>query len=139
MKKRVLQLVMTLHTLIYRLSGGRLLNVAERIILLSTLGRRSGMLRTAPLFSIRDSEAYVVIGSYGGSDAHPAWYYNLQTRPYALLYDRNRQLAVNAIFVSGAEYERLWALLVAANPTYAEYRKRTTRRLPIVRLEERRV
>lgn len=137
MRKTLLQFGMAVHTLVYRLSGGRLLNVNDQIILLGTLGRRSGKLRTVPLFSVRDGTAYVVIGSYGGSDAHPAWYYNLQARPHALVIDRTQQRAVTATFVGGADYERLWDLLVTANPAYADYRMRTTRRLPIVRLEER--
>ncbi len=136
-QKRFLQLVMALHTLIYRLSDGRLLNVGDQIILLSTLGRRSNQLRTAPLFSVRDGDAYVVIGSYGGGAVHPAWYHNLRARPHALVVDRARQFPVSATFVQGAEYDRLWTILVAANPTYAEYRSRTTRELPIVRLEQR--
>jgi deazaflavin-dependent oxidoreductase (nitroreductase family) len=134
-RKRFLQGVMAIHALIYRLSAGRLLNVDGQIILLSTIGRRSGQVRTAPLFCVRDGAAYVVIGSYGGSDTHPAWYYNLLAHPQALLTDGARRIPVTASFAAGAEYERLWGLLVAANPAYAEYRSRTVRQLPIVRLE----
>lgn len=60
--KRLLQFAMATHTLIYRLSRGRLLNVGDHIILLTTMGRKSGQLRTAPLYSVRDGDAYVVIG-----------------------------------------------------------------------------
>jgi deazaflavin-dependent oxidoreductase (nitroreductase family) len=135
LRKRFLQGVMAIHALIYRLSAGRLLNVDDQIILLSTIGRRSGQMRTAPLFCVRDGAAYVVIGSYGGSDTHPAWYYNLLAHPQALITDGARRIAATASFAAGAEYERLWGLLAAANPAYAEYRSRTTRQLPIVRLE----
>lgn len=131
---RLLRLWMAAHTLVYRLSRGRLLNVGDHIILLTTIGRRSGQLRTAPLFSVRDGAGYVVIGSYGGGETHPAWYHNLQARPRALVIDCGRTLPVVAELVDGAEYERLWALLCAANPAYERYRGRTSRLLPIVRL-----
>ncbi|MFV9504718.1 MAG: nitroreductase/quinone reductase family protein [Oscillochloridaceae bacterium umkhey_bin13] len=133
-KQRSLQVVMAVHTLIYRLSQGQWLNVDGHIILLSTLGRRSGQLRTAPLFCIRDGEAYVVIGSYGGNTHHPAWYLNLQARPRALVVDRGQTWLASAEDVTGNDYERLWNLLVLANPTYQQYRARTTRQLPIIRL-----
>jgi F420H(2)-dependent quinone reductase len=131
---RIFQLAMALHGLVYRLSRGRLLNVGNQIILLSTIGRKSKQLRTVPLFSVRDGAAYVVIGSYGGNATHPAWYHNLLAYPYALINDRGQSFALHAEVVTGAEYARLWAQLCAANPTYEQYRSRTTRVLPIVRL-----
>lgn len=131
---RFFQLAMAVHVLVYRLSGGRLLNVGNQIILLSTLGRKSGQLRSVPLFCIRDGAAYVVIGSYGGSEHHPAWYHNLQACPRALVNDCGQHRPVSAEVVAGAEYERLWSLLTAANAAYEQYRSRTSRVLPIVRL-----
>lgn len=131
---RIFQLAMALHILVYRLTRGRLLNVGKHIILLITIGRKSGQLRTVPLYSVRDGDAYVIIGSYGGGEAHPAWYHNLQARPRALVIDCGQSLPADAEVVDGAEYARLWALLSAANPAYEQYRSRTTRVLPIVRL-----
>ncbi|NCC35689.1 MAG: nitroreductase family deazaflavin-dependent oxidoreductase [Chloroflexia bacterium] len=135
--KRLLQLAMFIHTLIYRLSHGRLLNVGDHIILLTTIGRKSGQMRTVPLYSVHDGDAYVVIGSYGGADAHPAWYHNLQARAHALVTDRGQTLPVSATVVEGAEYERLWAVLTTENPNYERYRSRTARAIPIVRLHHR--
>lgn len=135
---RFFQLAMAGHVLVYRLSRGRLLNVGNQIILLSTIGRKSEQLRSVPLFCIRDGAAYVVIGSYGGSERHPAWYHNLQACPRALVNDCGQNIPVSAEVVEGAEYERLWALLSAANAAYEQYRSRTTRVLPIVRLHPHR-
>ncbi len=132
--KRLLQLFVAVHILIYRLSRGRLLNVRDHIVLLTTLGRKSGRLRTAPLFSVRDGAAYIVLGSYGGADIHPAWFHNLQARPRALLTDRGLTLPVTAELADEAEYDRLWAQLSAENPSFEQYRGRTARTLPIVRL-----
>jgi len=132
--RRFLQFGMAVHVLVYRLPGGQLLNVDDHIVLLTTVGRKSGQLRTAPLYSVRDGEAYVIIGSYGGSATHPAWYHNLQACPRALVTDQGLILPVVAEIADGAEYERLWALLTVDNPNYLRYRERTTRVLPIVRL-----
>lgn len=134
MMKRSLQFAMAVHTLLYRLSQGQWLSLNGQIILVSTIGRRSGQLRTVPLYCVRDGAAYVVIGSYGGNQRHPAWYHNLQARPRALVVDRNQTWTVTAETVSGPDYERFWDMLASANPTYHQYRARTTRQLPIIRL-----
>lgn len=136
-RARLLRGWMAFHTLVYRLSGGRLLGLGGRIVLLGTLGRRTGRLRTAPLFSVRDGAAYVVVGSYGGGPQHPAWYVNLLACPRALLTDGARTFPVAARVAEGADYTRLWERLCAANPAYRRYRGRTSRMLPIVCLEPR--
>lgn len=130
--KRLLQFGMAVHTLIYRLSSGRLLNVGNHIVLLTTMGRKSGQLRTAPLYSVRDGDAYIIVGSYGGNATHPAWYHNLQAYPHALVTDRGHTRQVTVEIVEGTAYERLWDLLTEHNPAYLQYRERTTRVLPIV-------
>jgi deazaflavin-dependent oxidoreductase (nitroreductase family) len=75
-----------LHCWLYRTSGGRVgtnwANDRMPVLLLTTLGRRTGKERTWPVGYMRDGdEAYVVVASDGGLAAHPAWYYNLVAEP----------------------------------------------------------
>ncbi len=70
-----------LHVMLYRLTngriGGRFLG-GTSILLLTTIGRRTGKRRTRPLVYVRDGERLVLCASNGGSPRHPAWYLNLQ-------------------------------------------------------------
>ena len=104
------------------------------VLLLSVTGRKSGKRRTTPLLYGRDGDNYVVIASVGGAPKHPAWYLNLQGQEAEILVGRER-LRVRARDAEGEERERLWALMVSLYPPYAEYQKKTERRIPVVVLE----
>lgn len=78
-----------------------------------------------------------MIGSYARKDRHPAWYLNLAARPEAEARLGSRLIRVRASTASGAERERLWRRVVAADPAYAEYQARTSREIPVVILEPR--
>ncbi|MEZ5100321.1 MAG: nitroreductase family deazaflavin-dependent oxidoreductase [Thermoleophilia bacterium] len=126
-----------LNALVYRASGGRLMDRmgAAPVLLLTTRGRRSGAARTAPLLYLADGETYVVVASYGGSDAHPAWYLNLRDAPDATIRLGRREVRVRARDAAGAERERLWAGVVAIWPAYETYASKTSREIPLVVLE----
>ena len=71
---------------VYRASGGRLGASAPGgipVLLLTTTGRRSGRARTWPLGYLRDGDDLVLVGSNGGKDVHPGWFWNLQAHPEA--------------------------------------------------------
>ncbi|ABU58578.1 nitroreductase family deazaflavin-dependent oxidoreductase [Roseiflexus castenholzii] len=125
------------HVTLYRLMRGALPHpfLGRHCILLTTTGRRSGKKRVTPLLFVRDGGDYVVVGSWGGSDTPPHWYRNLRADPRVIVEDHGYVTSAVAIEVDDPEeYERLWQRLVAIYPTYESYRRRTTRRLPIVRL-----
>ncbi len=125
-----------LHRLLYRASGGR---VGSRIagldvLLLTTTGSKSGQPRTTPLGFLRDGDAYVIVASNGGSDRHPAWYFNLRNDPRARLEIGGETFEVTAETMQGAERARVWSRVVQAGPGYAGYERRTSREIPLVRL-----
>lgn len=126
-----------LHIGMYRLLRGNLPHpfLGEHCILVTTTGRRSAKPRVTPLLFVRDGGDYIVVGSWGGSDTPPHWYLNLRADPRVTVEDRGLTSAAVALEIDDpADYNRLWARLVAIYPTYETYRRRTTRRLPIVRL-----
>ena len=104
-------------------------------LVLTTVGRRSGEKRASPLIYGEDGAAYVVVGSKGGSDTHPAWYGNLLAEPRVELQVGRQRFAASARVAEGAERERLWAKMLGIYPPYADYQSKTAREIPIVVLE----
>ena len=128
------QLVGRVHGAIYRASGGR---VGARLagipmLLLTTVGRRSGHRRTLPLAYLADGDDLVVVASNGGSDRHPAWWLNLQRNPEAEVQLAAERWRVNAQLATPEERARLWPELVRGNPAWGSYEKKTAREIPVV-------
>jgi len=122
------------HPRLYRWSGGRLgARMANLpVLLLETVGRRSGAPRTNALTYLPWDGAYVVIASVLGEPKHPGWYWNLRARPQAAIRVGARRIAVQASDAEGEAREAIWRALVAESPEYEQYRERTGRRIPVV-------
>lgn len=126
-----------LHTLAYRLSGGRLGGRAmgAPVVLVESVGRRSGKRRTHPLICLERGNDLVVVASKGGVDAHPAWYLNLKAHPETIAHWKGKRRKVRARDASEPEREKLWPQVVEIYPSYAGYQARTERQIPVVILE----
>ena len=122
------------HLFIYRLSGGRVGGVVRglHVLLLTTMGRKSGKPRTTPLGYFKQDDGYVITASNSGSDHHPGWYYNLKSNSLAGIQIKNHYITVRAEEATGEERIRLWNELIQNSPGYADYQKRTTREIPLV-------
>ena len=136
MKRFVFRTFGAAHTLLYRLSGGK---VGGRmrgapVLLLTVTGRKSGKRRTTPLLYGRQGDSYVLIASAGGSPKNPAWYLNLEGQDAEVEVGREH-VRVRARDAEAEEHERLWAQMVGLYPQYADYQQKTTRRIPVVVLE----
>ncbi|GAA2756890.1 nitroreductase/quinone reductase family protein [Actinopolymorpha rutila] len=105
------------------------------LLLLTTVGARTGAEHTVPLGYLRDGDRLLVVGSAGGSHRHPAWYHNLLANPLVRVEIGTEVLAAVAVPAEGAERDRLFDLAVAAAPGYADYQRGTDRVLPVVALE----
>jgi F420H(2)-dependent quinone reductase len=121
------------HVLLYRMSAGRLGSSRHgfKVLLLTTVGRKTGIKHTVPLGYIMDGDAYVVIGLNGGLEHHPAWYLNLGTNSQAEIQVKDKLLTVHAETAVGEYRQRLWEQLIREAPAYKEYEK-TTREIPVV-------
>src|SRR5262245_48238566 len=130
--------LLTLHQWLYEYSDGRIgASLGGRpMLLLRTVGRRSGQPRTAALLYARDADAYVVIASKGGAPRHPAWFHNLTTQPEVEIQVGRERFPVRARVAEGEERSRLWARADEINQgQYAVYQSRTRRVIPVVVLE----
>ena len=136
MKQLIFRTMNTVHGGLYRMSGGKLGGSMRGapVLLLRTLGRKSGKEYTTPLLFGRDGDNLVVIASKGGDPRNPAWYHNVMAGE-AEVQVAKEQHRVRAREAEGDERERLWADMVALYPDYADYQQKTSRRIPVVVLE----
>lgn len=123
--------------IVLRLSGGKTtmvgLTAGLPMLTLTTIGAKSGQLRSVPLVGIPDGDRWVVIASNFGQAHHPAWYYNLKKNPQATVTQHGLVGDYVAAEASGEEYDRLWQKAVSLYAGYAAYKTRTEgREIPIV-------
>lgn len=98
------------------------------VLLLTTIHRKTGRLRTVVLPFVRDGDGYVVVGSHAGRPVDPIWARNLRTNPQAFAQIRWRRFAVGAREAEGAERDRLWQL-VTADGRYLGYQEQARPRV----------
>jgi deazaflavin-dependent oxidoreductase (nitroreductase family) len=127
------------HVRVYRETGGQRGYHwrGANILLLTTLGRRSGEPRTMPLIHRTDRDRWVVVASKGGWSHDPLWFQNLQANPDATIQVRDEEIPVHASVASGEERARLWSLMSEVWPDYDRYQQRTEREIPVVVLTRR--
>jgi deazaflavin-dependent oxidoreductase (nitroreductase family) len=102
------------------------------IISLTTTGARGGRSHTVSVGAVPDGDTYLTVASAGGAARHPGWFHNLVANPrVTLAIDRTVRTAI-AVPAAGEERDRLFDLVVATAPGYADYQRQTTRVLPVV-------
>ena len=106
------------------------------MLVLHTTGRKSGSKRSHTLQYMPDGATFVIVASNSGQDRHPGWYHNLLSNPHVhIQLGRHRQAALAT--VSGPEeHARLWPRLIAQNPLWETYARRTIRKIPVVILQK---
>jgi deazaflavin-dependent oxidoreductase (nitroreductase family) len=111
----------------------------DQLMLLTTVGARSGGEHITPVMYHRDGERYVVIASKGGAPDHPGWYYNLKANPVARAEvgaeTGTETFEVRAREAEGDERDRIYAERVAIAPGFGEYERQTSRKIPVMILE----
>ena len=101
------------------------------VIVLTTVGAKSGKLRKNALMRVEHDGEYAVVASLGGSPSHPVWYYNVVANPQVELQDGATRRDYTARELTGAEKALWWERAVAAYPDYAAYQRRTERQIPV--------
>ena len=105
------------------------------VVLLTTTGARTGLVRKTPLMRVAHGGVYAVVASMAGSDRHPDWYANVLADPRVTLRDGDRVLSLLAREVSGAERSGWWSRACGVFPSYVDYQSRTRRPIPLLLLE----
>ena len=128
-----------LHVRLFRLTGGAIGGRIGKapVLLLTTVGRRTGKERVMPLLYLVDGDRHIVVASNGGAPNHPAWFLNLKARPEVAIQVKRSRQPVRARVATSQEREGYWPKLVEIYRPYDSYRAKTTREIPVVVLEPR--
>jgi deazaflavin-dependent oxidoreductase (nitroreductase family) len=121
---------------LYRLTGGKLGGSmgGTRVLLLTTIGRKSGKSYTLPLGCFDHKDGYVIVASNSGQPTNPAWYYNLKSNSHVTVQVMDKVLSVTAEELSGEARAQAWQNVIATAPSYAGYEKTTAREIPLILL-----
>ena len=101
------------------------------VILLTTIGAKSGKIRKTPLMRVEHDGEYAVVASLGGAPKNPVWYYNVKKNPRVELQDGSTSGDYEAREVFGDEKATWWGRAVEAWPDYADYQNKTDRQIPV--------
>jgi deazaflavin-dependent oxidoreductase (nitroreductase family) len=104
------------------------------VLLLTSVGAKSGERRTTPVMYLPDGERMVIFASLGGAPNNPAWYHNLVANPAATVEVGPDTVEVDAVVTSGEERDRLFEQQAALYRQFADYAQKTTRQIPVVAL-----
>jgi deazaflavin-dependent oxidoreductase (nitroreductase family) len=120
----------------FRAHGGKVGGPFEGtpVLLLSTVGARSGERRTTPVVYLQDGDRVVIFASKAGAPENPAWYHNLVANPTVTVEIGSDTRELRAEVLSGEERGRLFERQAERMPQFAEYAQRTTREIPVVAL-----
>jgi deazaflavin-dependent oxidoreductase (nitroreductase family) len=120
----------------FRADGGA--SMGDRpLLLLTTVGRRSGQPRTSPMMYVKGEDRLLVIASNNGATTDPDWYRNLSADAHVTVEVPGRTYQARAISLTGAEYEREWARVKQMFPFFADHEVRAgDRQIPVVALIE---
>ena len=121
----------------FRANGGKVGGIWEGrpLLLLTTLGARSGQPHTIPTMYLRDGDRLLVFASKAGAPTHPDWYYNLLAHPEVTVEVGMETYQATATPLSGEERDRFYAKQAHLYPRFAEYQSKTSRKIPVVALE----
>ena len=104
------------------------------LLLLTTIGAKSGTRRTTPLMYIPDGDRLLIIASNIGAQKHTDWYHNLVAHPEVTVEVGTRTYDATAIITQGEERQQLWSMIIEQYPFFADHQAKTTRQIPVIAL-----
>ena len=129
----LLKIFTRINVLVYKLSGGRLMNKLEGmpIVLVTMKGAKTGRTINIPLMYVPHEKGFILVASQGGAPRHPAWYHNLVKNPKIEITHEGRTQKLTARQVAEEEKATLWPTCIEYYPPYEQYQKRTDRKIPV--------
>jgi deazaflavin-dependent oxidoreductase (nitroreductase family) len=104
------------------------------LLLLHSIGARSGQTRVHPVMYLSDHERYIVFASKAGAPTNPDWYHNLKAHPGATIEVGSDKIEVTATEITGGEHDDLYTRQATLYPGFAAYQAKTSRRIPVLAL-----
>ncbi len=140
MKSELIRIVSRIHLFVYEASGGRIGSVygGLRFLILTTTGVKSGKKRRVPLAAVPFGDEYLVVASFGGSSMDPLWLLNIRNDPFVDVRLGRIVTRSKASIIESTDYryKDMWAKAVSVYNGFNEYKKATTRNIPIVLLHK---
>jgi len=139
-KDSLFRAVTGFHRSVFKASNGRLFGRlgGMPVVVLTTIGRKSGKPRTTMLTSpVQRGDSVVLVASFGGDDRHPTWYLNLRDHPDVEIVAKGHNRKMQARVATAQEKLELWPQIVKVYKGYAGYQKKTDRDIPVVILDPR--
>lgn len=132
--KWIFKIFFMIHKGLYRLSGGRIGGKVQgaEVLLLSTIGRKTGKKRVTPLMFIRENESFVVTAYNGGQPSLPGWYFNIQAGSPVEVQIMNRTYSVIASEADSDQRTKLYERFMKVNEHFARYDEQTARDIPVI-------
>ncbi len=123
----------------FRESGGSVGGQLEGmpLLLLHTVGAKSGLPRVNPLAYMADGDRLVVIASFAGAPNHPPWYHNLIANPDVTVEVGSEKFEASASVADEPHRSELYDRMASLMPIFNEYQSRTERVIPVVLLTKR--
>ena len=120
----------------FRANGGKVSGplAGTPLLLLSTIGAKSGQPRTSPLMYYDENGRLFIFASKAGASSNPDWYYNILTHPEVTIEVGAEKFSAAGVVLQEEERARMYAKQAAASPRFAEYERTTTRKIPVVEL-----
>lgn len=104
----------------------------KTLLLLHTKGAKSGQERVNPTAYVRDNGNLVIIASKGGAPTNPNWYYNILVDPLVSIEVGTETFQARANVAEEPERTRLYNKMVEMMPSFDDYRRKTTRQIPVI-------
>jgi deazaflavin-dependent oxidoreductase (nitroreductase family) len=134
-KTLVLKIFGRLHAQLYVTFdgfGGKVFGLGKNMLVLTTIGRRTGQKRRTALLQWQDGERVYVVGSFLGNDRPPFWCLNLSANPTAMIQIGGTKRPYRARFLKEDERSRIWRQMLQLYPGYSNYERRTRREIPVI-------
>jgi deazaflavin-dependent oxidoreductase (nitroreductase family) len=125
-----------LRRIMFGLVSLSLILKGAKILRLTTTGAKTGVEHTIPLRWFPDGDnAWLIVGSAGGAAKHPGWVFNLARNPDKVWIEvDNRKIQVQPQSLKDAAYDKEWNRIVTEAPGFGDYKEKTDRLIPIIRL-----
>jgi deazaflavin-dependent oxidoreductase (nitroreductase family) len=109
----------------------------DRILLLTTTGKRTGNAHTTPVMFVRNDDRLFVVAAAGGTPTHPDWYHNLVATPDVTVEIGHGRYEATATPLEGEDYRAQWENITSRYAFFAEYDEKLSRTIPVVELVRR--
>ena len=136
--KFIIKLFIGFHVFMYRITGGKFGGEMRgfKVLILTTKGRKSGKILSAPLGYFERDGGYIIVASNNGASNSPSWYHNIKANPDDVnIQVKDKKMKVAPEIILGAARRPLYDWIVSTAPNYGEYEKTTTREIPLVFLK----